>query len=86
MKRRLVLDHATIADLRGRFPVDPDRTTRLQRVVLNQERSATNAETEDALLADEECDLADALERRGVPVTPSRAQRQRRLTVALRRL
>lgn len=37
-------------------------------------------------LADEECDLADALERRGVPVTPSRAQRQRRLTVALRRL
>ena len=51
MKRRLVLDHATIADLRGRFPVDPDRTTRLQRVVLNQERSATNAEVEDALVA-----------------------------------
>ena len=51
MRRRLVLDHATIADLRGRFPVDPDRTTRLQRVVLNQERSATNAEVEDALVA-----------------------------------
>lgn len=51
MRRRLVLDHATIADLRGRFPVDPDRATRLQRVVLNQERSATNAEVEDALVA-----------------------------------
>ena len=37
-------------------------------------------------LADEECDLADALERRGVPVTPPRAQRQRRLSAALRRL
>ena len=51
MRRRLVLDHATIADLRGRFPVDPERTTRLQRVVLNQERGASNAETEDALIA-----------------------------------
>lgn len=37
-------------------------------------------------LADEECDLADALERHGVPVTPPRAQRQRRLSAALRRL
>ena len=37
-------------------------------------------------MADEECDLADELERRGVPVTPLRAQRQRRLSAALRRL
>lgn len=51
MKRRLVLDHATIADLRGRFPVDEGRTTRLQRVVLNQERKCSIIEAEDALLA-----------------------------------
>ena len=37
-------------------------------------------------LADEECDLADALECHGVPVTPPRTQRQRRLSAALRRL
>ena len=37
-------------------------------------------------MADEECDLADALERHGVPVTPNRAQRQRRLAAALRRI
>lgn len=36
--------------------------------------------------ADEECDLADALERLGVPVTPPRAQRQRRLATTLRAL
>ena len=36
-------------------------------------------------LVDETCDLADALERAGVPVTPTRAQRQRRLAAALRR-
>lgn len=36
--------------------------------------------------ADEECDLADELERRGVPVTPPARVRQRRLAVALRRL
>lgn len=37
-------------------------------------------------LADETCDLADELERRGVPVTPPASVRRRRLTVALRRL
>ncbi len=35
--------------------------------------------------ADDECDLADALERAGVSVTPSRATRARRLGAALRR-
>lgn len=34
--------------------------------------------------ADEECDLADALERHGVPVAPDRATRARRLGAALR--
>lgn len=36
--------------------------------------------------ADEEADLADALEAIGAPVTPPRAVRQRRLTAALRKL
>jgi hypothetical protein len=36
--------------------------------------------------ADAECDLADALERRGVPVVPSRAVRQRRLAAVLRKM
>jgi len=36
--------------------------------------------------ADEEADLADALEAIGAPVVPSRAVRQRRLTAALRKL
>ena len=35
-------------------------------------------------MADEECELADALERCGVPVTPNRATRARRLGAALR--
>ena len=35
-------------------------------------------------MADEECELADALERAGVPVTPNRATRARRLGAALR--
>lgn len=34
--------------------------------------------------ADEECILADALERHGVPVTPDRATRGRHLSAALR--
>ena len=36
--------------------------------------------------ADAECDLADALEAIGAPVTPPRAVRQRRLAAALRKL
>jgi hypothetical protein len=51
MIRRLVLSRATIADLRGRLPVDPDATTRLHRIVLNQERGYSLAEAEDAMSA-----------------------------------
>lgn len=50
MSRRIVLDHATIADLRGRFPVDETRTTRTQRIVLNQERKCSIIEAEEVLL------------------------------------
>lgn len=35
--------------------------------------------------ADEECDLADELERRGVPVVPSASKRKQRLAQALRK-
>ena len=46
---RLVLDRATLRDLHERNPVDEARTTRLQRIVLGQERSGvTKAEAEDA--------------------------------------
>lgn len=36
--------------------------------------------------ADAECDLADELERAGIPVTPDARIRHRRLTAALRRM
>lgn len=51
MIRRLVLSRAVIADLRGRFPVDPGATTRLQCIVLNQERNCSLVEAEDAMIA-----------------------------------
>ena len=45
-----MLDHATIADLRGRFRWTPNAPPGCSASLLNQERNATNAETEDALL------------------------------------
>lgn len=49
-RARFVLARSVIADMRSRFPVDPDLTTRLQRIVLNQERGCSIIEAEEAQL------------------------------------